>query len=119
MGKIHLVVIDGNELTRALLKYVFHASSTIEIVGEAAGYESAVPMLEAAAPDAIIIGDDLSYADKSALLMVIRSDFPEMRVIKLSDLEKALLRKANLDVNGLDHGIFSTIFASSSSGSIH
>jgi len=116
-GKIRVVVIDGNELTRALLKYVFHTSSTIEIVGEAAGYESAVTRLEAAVPDAAIIGDDL-HGDKPALLTFMRSNLPEVRVIELSDLEKAFLRKVNLDPDGLDQGVFNTIFAGSTSGSI-
>jgi len=58
MGKLHLVVIDGNELTRALLKYVFHASSAIDIVGDAANCESAIAVIETATPDAVIVGDD-------------------------------------------------------------
>ncbi len=115
VGKLHLVVIDGNELTRALLKYVVHASSAVEVVGEAADYESAVAALQCAVPDAIVIGDDLPYEEKSAVLSVMHSEYPEVRIIELSVLERALLRKkSGFAQNGLERSVLNALIADSS-----
>jgi len=115
--KIRILLADDHPMIRAGFKSMLDKNERFEIVGEAADFESAIPVLETTVPDAAIIGDDLPYAEKSALLTVMRSNFPEVRVIELSDLEKAFLRKVNLDPSALDHVVFSTIFASSSPGS--
>lgn len=117
--KLHLIVVDGNELTRALLKYVLQASSAIQIVGEAADYKSARELLGIIIPDALVVGDDLPKAEKTALISAIQSDYPGVHIIELSALENAFLKKANfLPKDGLDQNIFSEIISGSSSGSI-
>jgi len=118
--KLHLIIVDGNELTRALLKYVFQASSQIEIMGEAADYKSAVAVLGTVIPDGVILGEDMPKTEKAALISAIQSDYPSVRVIELSDLENAFLRRANfLPKDGLDQTVLAAMIAGSSSGSIH
>lgn len=97
MGRLRLLVVDGNELTRALLRYVLHESPVIEIVGEAVDYRSSVAMIEDIVPDAVVIGEDLPPGDFD-LRAVISADFPQLRVIELSALDKAVLQK----ITGLD-----------------
>lgn len=120
MNKLHLIVVDGNELTRALLKYVFQASSAIEVVGDAADYKSAIALLGMAIPDAVIVGNDLAEMEKATLVSAIQSDYPGVRVIELSELENAFLRRANLfPKDQLDQKVFTAIIARSPSGSTH
>ncbi len=93
MGNLRLVIVDANELTRALLKYVFYESSVVEIVGEAVDCESAIAMLRNLVPDAVIVGDGFAQAGSASVHSVIRTAFPEVRLIELSTLDKAVLKK--------------------------
>ncbi|NLT65376.1 MAG: response regulator transcription factor [Acidobacteria bacterium] len=92
MGRLRLLIIDRNELTRALLKHVLNESSVVEIVGEAGDYRSSVGIISELMPDAVVIGEDRQSEDFN-LHAVIRSDFPMVRVIELSALDKAVLSK--------------------------
>src|SRR5512142_996577 len=93
MGKVRLVIIDGNELTRALLKFVLHESSVVEIVGEATDQQSAIAIVGKQLPDAIITGNDFLHEETSAIQSTLQLSYPALRIIKLSALDKAVLKK--------------------------
>jgi DNA-binding NarL/FixJ family response regulator len=90
MSKIRLIFVDGNEVSRALFGYVLEDSSGIEVVGEAADRNSAMELIREFAPDAIIIGYDLPPREQSELRSCLSSEFPETRIIELSDLDAAI-----------------------------
>ena len=90
MSKLRLIFVDGNEVSRALFGYVLEKSSGIEIVGEAADRHSAMALIREYAPDAIIIGYDLPPRKNSELRSCLRAEFPDTRIIELSELDKAV-----------------------------
>lgn len=113
MRKLNLIVVDGCELTRLLLKCMFQASSAIEIVGEAGDYKSAVAVLNNVIPDGVIIGDELPESEEAMLVSAIQSDFSNMQVIKLAALENALQKAKGLPMEHLDHAVITAMARSS------
>jgi len=93
MNKARLVIFDGNETTRSLLKCVFEDSPGIEVVGEAADHQSAIALVRQFAPDAVIIGYDLPSAEEFELRSLLRSGFLQTRIIELSELDKSVSKK--------------------------
>jgi DNA-binding NarL/FixJ family response regulator len=93
MRKHRLVFVDENELTRTVFSYVLEGSWAFEIVGEASDYESAMTLTRQFAPDAIIIGYDLPAREDYELRTSLREEFPQVRIIELSDLDKAVSNK--------------------------
>ena len=117
MGKVRLVIIDGNELTRALLKFVLHESSVVEIVGEASDQQSAIATVGKLSPDAVIMGNDFVHDENSSIQSSLQLSFPAVRIIKLSALDKAVLRKtADRAHNKLDMDVLNAVIAGSYSG---
>ncbi len=99
MSKLRLIFVDGNEVSRALFGYVLEDSSGIEVVGEAADRHSAMALIREFAPDAIIIGYDLPPRENSELRCCLRSEFPETRIIELSDLDDAVASRLGVKGN--------------------
>ncbi len=117
MGKVRLVIIDGNELTRALLKFVLHESSVVEIVGEATDQQSAIAAVRRLLPDAVIMGNDFMHEENSAIQSTLEFSFPAVRIVKLSALDKAVLKKtADRAHNKLDMDVLDAVIAGSYSG---
>ncbi len=120
MRKLRLIVIDPNALTRALLRYVFHSSPGVEIISEAADYESAIRALGNSIPDALIMGSELPKTERKSLLSAIGSDYPGVKVIELSEVENYFLKKSNIVAEaGSDDNLLNAIIPDSCSGVIH
>ena len=93
MRKLRIIFIDGDELTRTLFSYIFEDPGGIEMVGEASEHQSAMALIRRFKPDAVIIGYDLSPHEDSRLRACLRAEFPQMRVIDLSELDQAVSKK--------------------------
>jgi DNA-binding NarL/FixJ family response regulator len=100
MRKARLVFIDRNELTRALFGYVLEGSAGIDIVGEAADLDSAMPLIRQLVPDAVVTGYELPLREKSRLRSGLRAEFPRMRILELSELDEAVSRKISCAAEG-------------------
>lgn len=93
MRNFRLIFLDRNELTRALFSYVLEGSSGIDVVAHAADRKSAIELIRKHEPDAIVTGYDLPLQEKSKLRSGLREEFPEMLVMDLSELDKAVSKR--------------------------
>jgi DNA-binding NarL/FixJ family response regulator len=93
MSKLRLIFVDGNEVSRALFGCVLEESSGIEVLGEAADRDTAMALIREYEPDAIIIGYDLAPHEESELRLCLRDEFPDTKIIELSELDQTVSTK--------------------------
>jgi two-component system nitrate/nitrite response regulator NarL len=102
MNSIKILLVDPHQLSREGLKRLL-VSETHDVVGVARSLDEAVDLVtKGLAPDLLICGlEDSTASDQSAMVAQIRSSFPNLKVVILTDSVSSnlLLQAINAGVN--------------------
>ncbi|HEX8960216.1 MAG TPA: chemotaxis-specific protein-glutamate methyltransferase CheB [Geobacteraceae bacterium] len=114
---IKVLLADDSALVRAVLKDIFHATSDIVVVGEAANGEEAVALTERLKPDLVVMDIIMPVMDGLAALEIIMARFPTPVLILSATMDDrevnyafTAIKKGALDVmekpriNGIEMG---------------
>ncbi len=88
MDKRRILIADDNDLVRSLLAKLLESSSELEVVGQASDGCTAIQMVKHCNPDAVIMDVRMPHIDGIEASRAIHSEFPDIRIIGLSILEK-------------------------------
>jgi DNA-binding NarL/FixJ family response regulator len=81
---IRVALVEDHHLVREGLLLVLSAEPGIEIVGEAANWQSTVEMVDGARPDILLLDITLPDADALSRLHELVTTFPDVRVVILT-----------------------------------
>jgi two-component system, NarL family, nitrate/nitrite response regulator NarL len=101
MSRIRLVVVDDHALFRKGLVGLLEEMSDFVVVGEAANGQEALPVIEKALPDIILLDINMPVMDGIQTLVAIRKSYPDQKVLMLTisqnddDLIGAIVSGAN------------------------
>lgn len=79
-----ILIADDHELIREGIKKIIRATRDLKIVGEAAGFEQLMALMEAHTPDLIILDLSLPGYEGLAGLTELKQRYPRQRVLILS-----------------------------------
>jgi DNA-binding NarL/FixJ family response regulator len=83
-GRMRIFVIDAQVVFREGLKSVLGAFSDCDLVGEAATAEEALPLIQSARPDLIVVDFVLSSADRRGAIAAFKERAPAAEVALLT-----------------------------------
>jgi DNA-binding NarL/FixJ family response regulator len=101
MSRIRLVVVDDHALFRKGLVSLLEEMTDFLVVGEAANGQEALPVIEKALPDVILLDINMPVMDGIQTLGAIRKSYPNQKVLMLTisqnddDLINAIVSGAN------------------------
>ena len=101
MSRIRLVVVDDHALFRRGLVGLLDEMTEFQVVGEASNGQDALPVIESARPDIILLDINMPVLDGIQTLVAIRKLHPEQKVLMLTisqndeDLIGAIVSGAN------------------------
>lgn len=84
MTTIHVITVDDHAILRAGLRLIFEATPDIRVVAEAAGGAEALSVLAGTRIDVAIVDLSMPGINGIDLTQMIRTGFPETRVVVLS-----------------------------------
>jgi DNA-binding NarL/FixJ family response regulator len=83
-GRIRVLLVDDHALIREGVRRLLEADPDVEVVGEAASGEAAIAMLDVERPDLVLMDVRMPGMGGLEATRVIRSTFPNVRVVILS-----------------------------------
>jgi DNA-binding NarL/FixJ family response regulator len=89
MNGFRILIADDNDLLRKFLVQLIQESGGIEIVGEASDGCAAVEMTKLLIPDAVLMDINMPHMNGFQASRAIHAEFPAIRVIGLSMLDKS------------------------------
>ncbi|MFV2072475.1 MAG: chemotaxis response regulator protein-glutamate methylesterase [Thermoanaerobaculales bacterium] len=98
MPASRILVVDDSVVARRVISDILSAEEDFEVVGTAPNGRIALAKIPRLRPDLVTLDIDMPELDGLETLAVIRSDFPEIRVIMVSNLT---LRGAAVTVESL------------------
>jgi two-component system chemotaxis response regulator CheB len=98
---IRTLVVDDSVVARRVISDIFTAESDFEVVGTAPNGRLALTKIERLSPDLVTLDIDMPELDGIQTLAEIRSRFPGVRVIMVSNLTQ---RGASITVEALFQG---------------
>jgi DNA-binding NarL/FixJ family response regulator len=113
-----LLVDDARDI-RVLLRRVFNADGSYEVVGEAVDGQAAIALVDELAPDVVVLDLAMPVMDGLDALPVLRSKLPDAKIIVLSGFDGARMREpallagadAYVEKGGSLFGVLETIHA--------
>jgi DNA-binding NarL/FixJ family response regulator len=87
MKRIRVLLVEDHFLARIALKSVLSGHMQIQIVGEACDGEKGVSMFRALRPDVVVLDLRLPRMSGFEVLVRIRRDFPNGRIVVLSNYQ--------------------------------
>ena len=84
MKKIKLLIVDDHIIVREGIKILLMGKRGIEIIGEAANSDELFNCLTRLKPDIILMDIEMPKLNGIEITKIIKSDFPEIKVIILS-----------------------------------
>ena len=100
-----IVVVDDHELVRTGLRLRLQHEDQLEVVGEAAEAASAYALIEAHAPDLVVLDIDLPGENGLAATTKIKARWPKTRVLALTGSNPPDIARAAL-LAGVDGLVF-------------
>jgi DNA-binding NarL/FixJ family response regulator len=88
--KTRLFVVDKHPAIREILRSKIENRPEMQVMGEGASPEDALPVLEQDPPDVVVLEISLGETDGLALIQEIRSRVPEVRILVFSKYSEDL-----------------------------
>ena len=90
-----LLVDDARDI-RVLLRRVFNADGSYEVVGEAVDGQAAIALLDEVAPDVVVLDLAMPVMDGLEALPIIRGKLPHAKIVVLSGFDGTRMREPAL-----------------------
>jgi PAS domain S-box-containing protein len=90
-----LLVDDARDI-RVLLRRVFNADGSYEVVGEAVDGQAAIALVDELAPDVVVLDLAMPVMDGLEALPILRNKLPDAKIIVLSGFDGARMREPAL-----------------------
>ena len=103
-----VLIVDDSSTMRKRIATLLHESPLIQVVGEAGSAGEAIETIAQTRPDTVILDIRLPGRNGITLLKRFKADYPEMKVIMLTNLDDPRYRKACLDL-GADYFLSKTM----------
>jgi two-component system chemotaxis response regulator CheY len=84
LKKLHILVIDDNEMTRAVLRAILHSEETYDVIGEATNGESGLELALKLRPDIICLDVIMPKTDGLEVLAQIKEKLPQVLVLMVT-----------------------------------
>ncbi|PSQ82719.1 MAG: DNA-binding response regulator [Bacteroidetes bacterium QH_2_63_10] len=88
--KTQVFVVDKHPAIREILRSKIESHPEMQVVGEGASPEDALPFMEQDPPEVVVLEISLGEADGLALIQEIRSRVPEVRILVFSKYSEDL-----------------------------
>jgi DNA-binding NarL/FixJ family response regulator len=85
MARIRVAILDDQPLMREGICQVLREADDVDLVGQASADDQGLALIRRSDPDVVLLGIDSSPLAAFALLDVIRTRFPQAKVLVLSD----------------------------------
>ncbi len=94
-NRINIVVIDDNEMTRAILRRIFHTDDRYEVIGEATNGNNALELITKLRPHIICLDITMPGMSGLDILQQVKEQYPEIIVLMVtSSNDKATVQTA-------------------------
>src|SRR4051812_14923642 len=95
--RIRVMVVDDHAMIREGLAFFLDAFEELELVGLAASGPEALAKMGAARPHVVLLDVNMPDMDGISALVVIRAQFPEIKVIMLTNFKDDNVIKAAIE----------------------
>ena len=88
-----LVIVDDAPFIREMVRHLVTQESSLKVVGEASEGEEAIEVVRQTHPDVVLIDIVMPNMNGLDAAQLISREFPEMKFIICSSLDKTMIRK--------------------------